>query len=71
MMKKGTIFQVTIILKLKANLIRRCIINIIGNGLSYGDKILKTKKSVNSAIITIEDNGPGTKENIQMYLNHL
>ena len=44
----------------RKNLIKRCIINIIGNGLSYGDKIsIKTKKSVNSAIIIIEDNGPG------------
>ena len=44
----------------RKNLIRRCIINIIGNGLSYGDKIsIQTKKSVNSAIIIVEDNGPG------------
>ena len=44
----------------RKNLIRRCIINIIGNGLSYGDKIsIQIKKSVNSAIIIVEDNGPG------------
>ena len=44
----------------RKNLIRRCIINIVGNGLAYGDKILiQTKKSINSAIIIIEDNGPG------------
>ena len=44
----------------RKNLIRRCIINIVGNGLAYGNKILiQTKKSINSAIIIIEDNGPG------------
>jgi len=44
----------------RENLVRRCIQNVIGNGLSYGNKIiLEIKKSVNSAIIIIEDNGPG------------
>ena len=53
-------FEHNIKIEGRKNLIRRCIINIIGNGLSYGDKIsIKTKKSVNSGIITIEDNGPG------------
>ena len=44
----------------KKNLIRRSISNIIENGLSYGNKIfIELKKSVSSAIIIIEDNGPG------------
>ncbi len=44
----------------RENLVKRCIQNIIENGLSYGDKIiLEIKKSLNSAIIIIEDNGPG------------
>ena len=48
----------------RKNLIKRCIINIIGNGLAYGDKIIvQTKKTVNGAIIIIEDNGPGIPEN--------
>ena len=52
----------------RKNLIKRCVINIIGNGLAYGDKILiQTKKSINSAIIIIEDNGPGIPKD--EYLN--
>ena len=44
----------------KKNLIRRSVSNIIENGLSYGSKIfIELKKSVSSAIIIIEDNGPG------------
>jgi len=44
----------------KKNLVRRSISNIIENGLSYGSKIfIELKKSVSSAIIIIEDNGPG------------
>ena len=52
----------------RKNLIKRCITNIIGNGLAYGDKIMiYTKKTVNGAIIIIEDNGPGIPKN--EYLN--
>ena len=52
----------------RKNLIKRCIINIIGNGLAYGDKIMiYTKKTVNGAIIVIEDNGPGIPKS--EYLN--
>ena len=44
----------------KKNLIRRSISNVVENGLSYGNKIfVELKKSVSSAIIIIEDNGPG------------
>ncbi len=44
----------------RENLIKRCILNVIENGLTYGDKILiETKKTVNNIVITIEDNGPG------------
>ena len=47
----------------RKNLIKRCIINIIGNGLAYGDKIkIQIKKSINGGIIIIEDNGPGIPE---------
>ena len=50
----------TIILEGRKNLIKRCILNIIGNGLAYGDKIvIEIRKSPNRAIITVEDNGPG------------
>ena len=50
----------TIILEGRKNLMKRCILNIIGNGLAYGDKIvIEIKKSLNRAVITVEDNGPG------------
>ena len=49
-----------IILEGRKNLIKRCILNIIGNGLAYGDKIvIEIRKSLNRAVITVEDNGPG------------
>tara|TARA_B100001029_G_C15044827_1_gene446342 strand:- start:140 stop:1459 length:1320 start_codon:yes stop_codon:yes gene_type:complete len=44
----------------RENLIKRCILNIFENGLTYGNKIfVDIKKSINSLIITVEDNGPG------------
>ena len=44
----------------RKNLIRRSISNILENGLSYGSKVfVDIKKSISSAIIIIEDNGPG------------
>ena len=52
----------------RKNLIKRCISNIVGNGLSYGSKVfVELKKSINSAVIIIEDNGPGIPKN--EYLN--
>ena len=54
----------------RKNLIKRCIVNIIGNGLAYGEKIfIQTKKSINSAVIIIEDNGPGIPQS--EYLNEI
>jgi len=44
----------------RKNLIKRCILNILENGLVYGNKIfVEVKKSVNSLIVIVEDNGPG------------
>ena len=52
----------------RKNLIKRCISNIVSNGLSYGSKVfVELKKSINSAVIIIEDNGPGIPKN--EYLN--
>ena len=57
-----------IILEGRKNLIKRCILNIIGNGLAYGDKIvIEIRKSLNRAVITVEDNGPGIPKS--EYLN--
>ena len=58
----------TIIIEGRRNLIKRCIQNIIDNGLSYGKKILiEIKKTVNGIVIIIEDNGPGIPKH--EYLN--
>ena len=44
----------------RSNLVRRSVGNIIENGLSYGKKVfVEAKKTVGSAIIIVEDNGPG------------
>ena len=44
----------------RENLVRRCILNVLENGLTYGSKIfVEIKKSMNSLIITVEDNGLG------------
>jgi len=44
----------------RENLIKRCILNVLENGLTYGNKIfVEIKRSINSLIVTIEDNGPG------------
>ncbi len=52
----------------RQNLIKRCILNILENGLVYGDKIfVEIKKSMNNLILTIEDNGPGIPKS--EYLN--
>ena len=46
--------------KRRENLIKRCILNVLENGLTYGNKIfVEIKRSINSLIVTIEDNGPG------------
>jgi len=44
----------------RQNSIKRCLINLIDNGLSYGKKVeIFTKKTISDAIIFIDDNGPG------------
>jgi two-component system osmolarity sensor histidine kinase EnvZ len=48
----------------REKLIKRCILNVIENGFAYGNKIfVEIKKSINSIVVTIEDNGPGISKN--------
>ena len=43
--------------------LKRCLVNIVQNGLAYADTVYLTlSKTSNNAIITIEDNGPGIPE---------
>ena len=47
---------------------KKMYLNIVGNGLAYGDKIvIEIRKSLNRAVITVEDNGPGIPKS--EYLN--
>ena len=48
---------------MRPNAIKRCLINLIDNGLSYGEKVeIITKKIINDLVIFIDDNGPGIPE---------
>ncbi len=50
-------------ISMRLNSFKRCLINLIDNGLSYGKKIeIFAKKTVNNIIILIDDNGPGIPE---------
>tara|TARA_B110001452_G_scaffold187927_1_gene158273 strand:- start:243 stop:1562 length:1320 start_codon:yes stop_codon:yes gene_type:complete len=52
----------------RKNLIKRCINNLIDNGIKYGDKInIELTKNNSNLFIKIEDNGPGIPE--KEYLN--
>ena len=47
----------------RKNLIKRCINNLIDNGIKYGDKVnVELTKSTNNLFIKVEDNGPGIPE---------
>ena len=47
----------------RKNLIKRCINNLIDNGIKYGDKVhVELKKNNNNLFLNIEDNGPGIPE---------
>ena len=51
-------------INIRLNAIKRCLINIINNGLSYGKKVeILMKKTINNLIIFIDDDGPGIPEN--------
>ena len=50
-------------INIRPNSIKRCLTNLIDNGLSYGKKIeIFAKKTVNNIIIFIDDDGPGIPE---------
>ena len=50
-------------INIRLNAIKRCLVNLIDNGLSYGKKVeIITKKTISDLIIFIDDNGPGIPE---------
>ena len=57
-------------INMRTNSIKRCLVNLIDNGFSYGQKVnILTKKTFNSVVIMVDDDGPGIPEN--EYLNVL
>ncbi len=53
---------------IRPNSIKRCLSNLIDNGLSYGKKIgITSKKTIKDVIIFVDDDGPGIPE--QEYQN--
>ena len=52
-----------LVINMRLNSFKRCLTNLIDNGLSYGKKIeIFAKKTLNKIIILIDDNGPGIPE---------
>ena len=59
-----TDISANIIINGRKNLIKRCINNLIDNGIKYGDKVrVELSESNNNLFIKIDDNGPGIPEN--------
>ena len=51
-------------INIRPNSIKRCLSNLIDNGLSFGKKIeILIKKTINDVIIFVDDDGPGIPEN--------
>ena len=56
-------FEKNIKISMRKNSIKRCLINLIDNGLSYGKKVeILTKKTIKDVLIFIDDDGPGIPE---------
>ena len=50
-------------INIRPNSIKRCLVNLIDNGFSYGKKVdVSAKKATNNIIIFIDDDGPGISE---------
>ena len=50
-------------INIRPNSIKRCLANLVDNGLSYGKKVkILVKKTLNKVIIFVDDDGPGIPE---------
>ena len=50
-------------INMRLNSFKRCLMNLIDNGLSYGKKVeILTKKTLSNVIILVDDDGPGIPE---------
>jgi len=51
-------------INMRLNSFKRCLMNLIDNGLSYGKKVeIFTKKTLSNIIIFVDDDGPGIPKN--------
>jgi len=51
-------------INIRPNSIKRCLANLIDNGLAYGEKVeIIVKKTLNHIVIFVDDDGPGIPEN--------
>ena len=51
-------------INIRPNSIKRCLANLIDNGLAYGKKVeIIVKKTLNHIVIFVDDDGPGIPEN--------
>ena len=51
-------------INIRPNSIKRCLANLIDNGLAYGKKVeIVVKKTLNHIVIFVDDDGPGIPEN--------
>ena len=51
-------------INMRPNAIKRCLTNLIDNGLAYGKKVeIVFKKRIRDLVIFVDDNGPGIPEN--------
>ena len=51
-------------INIRPNSIKRCLANLIDNGLAYGKKVeIFVKKTLNHIVIFVDDDGPGIPEN--------
>tara|TARA_B100001996_G_C18223035_1_gene424473 strand:- start:83 stop:556 length:474 start_codon:yes stop_codon:yes gene_type:complete len=58
--KIKTNFDSDIKIHLRQNTFKRCLGNLIDNGLSYGNEVqISAKKTINDLIIYVDDDGPG------------
>ena len=50
-------------INIRPNSIRRCLSNLIDNGLTYGKKVeITSEKTINNISIYVDDDGPGIEE---------
>ena len=55
--------QENLAINMRLNSFKRCLMNLIDNGLSYGKKVqIFTKKTLSNIIIFVDDDGPGIPE---------